>query len=109
MSWNVVYSARARQDLRDIYEYIAYELLVPETASGQTGRIMKQIRSLEEMPMRHRLYEDEPWHSQGLRFFPVDNYLVFYLPSEADNTVTVVRIMYGGRDISRQLGETIES
>ena len=109
MSWNVVYSARARQDLRDIYEYIAYELLVPETASRQTGRIMKQIRSLEEMPMCHRLYEDEPWHSQGLRFFPVDNYLVFYLPSEADNTVTVVRIMYGGRDVSRQLGETIES
>ena len=109
MSWNVVYSARARQDLRDIYEYIAYELLVPETASGQTGRIMKQIRSLEEMPMRHRLYEDEPWHSQGLRFFPVDNYLVFYLPSEAENTVTVVRIMYGGRDINRQLGETIKS
>ena len=109
MSWNVIYSAHARQDLRDIYEYIAYELLVPETASGQTGRIMKQIRSLEEMPMRHRLYEDEPWYSQGLRFFPVDNYLVFYLPSEADNTVTIVRIMYGGRDINRQLGETIES
>lgn len=109
MSWNVVYSARARQDLRDIYEYIAYELLVPETASGQAGRIMKQIRSLEEMPMRHRLYEDEPWNSQGLRFSPVDNYLVFYLPSEADKTVTVIRIMYGGRDISRQLGETIES
>lgn len=109
MSWNVVYSARARQDLRDIYEYIAYELLVSETASGQTGRIMKQIRSLEEMPMRHRLYEDEPWHSQGLRFFPVDNYLVFYLPSEADKTVTVVRILYGGCDIGRQFGETIES
>lgn len=33
-----VYSAdaiEARQDLRDIYEYIAYELLVPETAAGQ--------------------------------------------------------------------------
>ena len=29
------YSAEARQDLRDIYEYIAYELLVPETAAGQ--------------------------------------------------------------------------
>ena len=107
MSWNVVYSARARQDLRDIYEYIAYELLAPESALGQTGRIMKQIRSLEEMPFRHRLCEDEPWHSQGLRFFPVDNYLVFYLPSEADQTVTIVLIMYGGRDISRQLEETI--
>lgn len=65
MIFHVAYSAEARQDLRDIYEYIAYELLVSETAAGQTERIMKAIRSLEQMPMRHRLYEEEPWHSQG--------------------------------------------
>ena len=35
MIFYVAYSAEARQDLRDIYEYIAYELLVPETAAGQ--------------------------------------------------------------------------
>ena len=109
MSWNVVYSARARQDLRDIYEYIAYELLLPDTASGQTMRIMKAVRFLEEMPMRYRLYKDEPWHSQGLRFLPVDNYLVFYLTSESECTVTVVRIMYSGRNIGLQLGEKNES
>jgi plasmid stabilization system protein ParE len=34
MIFYVAYSAEARQDLRDIYEY-AYELLVPETAAGQ--------------------------------------------------------------------------
>lgn len=39
-------------------------------------------------------------------FFPVDNYLVFYLPNETKNTVSIVRIMYGGRDIRRQLSET---
>ena len=82
MSWDIVYTAGARRDLRDIYEYIAYELLVPETAAGQTQRIMKEIRALDEMPMRFRLYEEEPWHSEGLRFFPVDNYLVFYLPED---------------------------
>ena len=35
MIFYVAYSAEARQDLRYIYEYIAYELLVPETAAGQ--------------------------------------------------------------------------
>ena len=105
MRWTVTYSAQARQDLRDIYEYIAYKLLVPSTASGLTVKIMKEIRTLEEMPMRYQLYEDEPWHSQGLRFFPVNHYLVFYQTSEAEKTVTVVRIMYGGRNISRQLSE----
>lgn len=106
MIFHVAYSAEARQDLRDIYEYIAYELLVSETAVGQTERIMKAIRSLEQMPMRHRLYEEEPWHRQGLRVLPVDNYLVFYLPDENSATVNIIRIMYGGRDIDKQLNES---
>ena len=108
MIFNVVYSSEARQDLRDIYEYIAYELLEPDTAAGQTNRIMKAARSLEQMPMRHRLYEEEPWHSQGLRFLPVDNYLIFYLPDETISVVNIIRIMYGGRDVKRQLSETID-
>ena len=107
MIFNVVYTSEARQDLRDIYEYIAYELFVPETAAGQVDRIMKAARSPEQMPMRHRRYEDEPWHSQGLRFLPVDNYLIFYLPDETNNVVNIIRIMYGGRDVKKQLSETI--
>lgn len=108
MRYQIFYTAGAKRDLRGIYSYIAEELLVPDTAAGQVQRIMKEIRSLEEMPMRYRLYDDEPWHGLGLRFFPVDNYLVFYLPDENINTVRIVRIMYGGRDIRRQLDETTE-
>ena len=78
MIYNILYSFRARQDLRDIYEYIAYELLEPGIASRQVNRIMKAVRSLEQMPMRCRCYEDEPWCKMGLRFLPVDNYLIFY-------------------------------
>jgi toxin ParE1/3/4 len=106
MSWNVVYSVKARQDLRNIYEYIAYKLLVPKTSGEQTQRIMKAIRTLDEMPMRHQLCKNEPWISQGVRYLPVDNYLVFYLPDESKNTVNVIRIMYSGRDVCEQLSET---
>ena len=38
-----------------------------------------------------------------MRVMPVDNYLVFYVPTHDDTTVTVTRILYGGRDIDRQL------
>lgn len=69
---------------------------------------MKAARSLEQMPMRYRLYEEEPWNSLGLRFFPVDNYLIFYLPDETNNVVNIIRIMYGGRDVKKQLSKTIE-
>lgn len=42
----------------------------------------------------------------GLRFFPVDNYLVFYKIDEETEMVYVVRIMYSGRDIHKLLRQT---
>lgn len=78
MRMKIVYTHTARQDLREIYEYIAYTLLVPETARSLTDKIMSEVRSLEEFPERNPLYKDEPWRSQGVRFLPVKNYLVFY-------------------------------
>ncbi|QWT53291.1 type II toxin-antitoxin system RelE/ParE family toxin [Eubacterium sp. MSJ-33] len=105
MSFRIQFTSGARQDLRDIFEYIAFELLVPDTAKAQTKRIIDEIRTLDVFPMRYPLYEDEPWHSIGLRFFPIDNYLIFYRTDEEKEIVSIVRIMYGGRDISRQLSE----
>ena len=104
----VVYTFRAQQDLRDIYEYMAYSLLAPDTARKMAARIMAAVRSLESMPERNPLYREEPWHSRGVRFLPVKNYLVFYTVDLKKDTVSVVRIMYGGRDISRQLEEMSE-
>ena len=104
----VVYTFTARQDLRNIYEYIAFTLLAPDAARNTTDRIMSTVRTLESMPERNPLYKEEPWHSQGVRFVPVKNYLVFYTINTETDTVSVARIMYGARDISRQLEETTE-
>ena len=98
MKYKVMYTAGAKKDLRNIFRYISEELLAPENAAGQTERIMTAIRKLDTMPNRNQLYDEEPWHSRGLRFFPVDNYLVFYKTDDETETVYVVRIMYGGRD-----------
>ena len=103
MIWTIYYSAEARRDLREIHEYISDVLMAPVAAANQVRIIMEGIRGLEDMPMRHRLYEEEPWHSQGLRFLPVGNYLIFYLPDETSTTVNIIRIMYRGRDVRKQL------
>lgn len=52
---------------------------------------------------RFRIFENEPWYSRGLRQMSVDKFLVFYIPNAEDETVTVIRIMYGRRDIDKQL------
>ena len=62
-SYKVGYSVDALDDLREIYSYIANELLVPETAAAQLGRIRKEARSLDFMPARYTLVEWEPWRS----------------------------------------------
>jgi toxin ParE1/3/4 len=94
-SYKVGYSVDALDDLREIYSYIANELLVPETASAQLSRIRKEVRSLDFMPARYALVDWEPWHSMKMHQLPVDNFIV----DDKERTVTVARIFYGGRDI----------
>ncbi len=106
MNWAVEFTDQARRDLRDILDYITYELQKPQVAVKLVRQITKEILSLNQTPMQYRLYDEEPWKSQGLRCFPVKKYLIFYYPDKTQNTVYTVRVIYGGRDISHQLSET---
>ena len=103
MIFDVKLSKQADSDLRNIYEYIAFDLQSPENADGQLNRLEKMILSLEEMPERFRRYEKEPWRSQGLRIVPVDNYLVVYIPEIDIQRVTVIRVLYGRRNVDEEL------
>jgi len=106
MIWNIVYTDDAERDLFDIFIYISKTLLEPVTAEKQTNRIMDAVDSLDNMPLRFRLYDYEPWRSKGLRVMPVDNYLVLYLPDGYKCDVSIIRIMYGGRNVDIHLNES---
>ena len=108
MTWGIYYSNDAEQDLQGIYDYISNVLLEPVTAAKQTNRIMDAVDSLDQMPMRYLLYDSEPWRTKGLRVLPVDNYLIFYFPDESQSIVTIIRIMYGGRDIGKYFSKSDE-
>ena len=54
MIYEVEVSEQADRDLREIFEYIAFELQSPENASGQFDRLEEQILSLDTMPERYR-------------------------------------------------------
>lgn len=103
MKYKIELSEQADKDLRNIYEYIAFELQAPENASGQIDRLEKHILSLDSMPEKYRIYDKEPWKSRGLHILPVDNYVVLYIPDTDTKVVTILRIMYSGRDIDKQL------
>ena len=103
MIYEVELSEQADSDLRGIFEYIAFELQSPENASRQLDHLEEQILSLDTMPERYRKYEKEPWISRGLHVLPVDNYVVLYISDSNKKVVTILRVMYAGRDIDNQL------
>ena len=108
MTFRIVYSQHARQNLHEIRAYIHDVLREPGTATKQLQRIVKAVRGLDHLPLRHRLFDEEPWRTKGFRFLPVDNYLIVYQPNEDDGTVNIYRILYGSRDIPTQLNQTEE-
>ena len=74
-----------------------------KNASGQLDLLEEHILRLDIMPELYRKYENEPWKSRGLRVLPVDNYVIFYIPDSNKKVVTILRVMYAGRDIENQL------
>ena len=91
----------ARQDMEDIYNYIAIELLSPENAMGQYDRIAAEILSLDIFPQRNRIMDSEPEKQMELRRLIVDNYSVFYTIRE--NQVIVTDVLYTASDIEARL------
>ena len=108
MNYELRLSTTADSDLRSIFEYIAIDLKSVQNAKGQLDRLEKGISSLAQMPERFRIYEKEPWQSRNLRVMPIDNYLVFYIPDCLRRIVTVLRVMYGGRDVDKQLDSNLD-
>ena len=106
MTYIVETSAQARLDLKNIFVYIADTLLEPLIAEKQYTRIENAVYSLDNMPERFKRYDKEPWLSRNLRIMPVDNYLVFYVVDNENQIVTVVRIMYGARNVEKELANT---
>ena len=60
MKYDVTFTEQAENDLRGIFEYIAFDLLSPENAAGQLDRIEEKILSLGEYPEKFRQYEESP-------------------------------------------------
>lgn len=98
-NYNINYTESAQNDLREIFEYIAYTLKELKTAQNLIRRILKEISELKTMPFRNPICDDLKL-SLELRSFKIGNYIAFY--STDKQTVNIIRIIYGGRDFDEQ-------
>lgn len=105
MSYSIEMTRQADAGLREIFERIAIELHTLQSAEKLLAQLESKIFSLEQMPERYHRYQHEPWLSRGMRVIVVGKYCVFYIPNSAQKTVSIIRVLYGGRDIETVLAE----
>jgi toxin ParE1/3/4 len=88
-------SARAEIDLIEIWTGIGRD--DPVAADRQLDRIDEACKMLATHPHAGKKRDDL---APDLRFYPVGNYLIFYVPS--GNGVAVARIIHAARDYRQE-------
>ena len=105
MKNKIHYSAEARRDLDDIWDYIVTDLCNDSAAERVVSDIMDAVDQLENFSEMGALLALIANVDSDYRFLVSGNYLIFYRVSGMD--VYVDRILYGRRDYLRILfGDT---
>lgn len=92
MKYNVVLTEPAEQDLGEITGDI-FKKHGKSFNQKLINRINDIINSLQKIPFNNMLVSDERLVTTGIRTVTIDNYLIFYIASEKDKTVSIVRIL----------------
>lgn len=108
MTYSVGVAREAERDIQDAYEYIAFELGEPRAAAKLVRDLDKMTASLSELPQRRPLVGFEPWRSRNARWILVGSYMVFYVIDTQKADVSVIRVMYGGRDAEAGLNRLLD-
>ena len=101
--YKVKITPQASAQMLEIFNYISGTLKEPVTAERLLDELQKSILSLNTMPKRVALTDEEPWRSYGIHKMPVKNFLVYFWVNEEQKEVHVTAVIYGRRDQIEQL------
>ena len=96
--YKVVVTRPAQNDLKSAVSYIENDLKNKEAAIQLIKLIEKTVKSLNTMPERYAVIDDEILSREGFRFIPINNYLLFYTARKKTKTVVIQRFLYARRD-----------
>ncbi|QZY55569.1 type II toxin-antitoxin system RelE/ParE family toxin [Crassaminicella profunda] len=94
-NYNIKFTPKANDDLKEIYSYISSKLFAQNEADNLLERMETSIMRLKELPFSCNFVADEYLKNKGYRKLMVDNYIVFYLVEEMEKKVIIIRVLYG--------------
>ena len=95
MSYNVIVSDEAHNDIDSVLDYIVNALKNPIAAKKLLGRIEEAYTDLADNPFIYACCADSRLQKDGYRKVVINNYVLIYRIDETDNKVYVVRFFYG--------------
>lgn len=101
--YEVIVTERAKQELREIYDYISKSLMEENTANKLIDKIENELLQLETIPEGFSTIENYSKKNFEYRRLPINNYVAIYRVNKKDRKVYIVRIIYGGRNYLNEL------
>lgn len=92
-TYKVILTQTAGGDLYGIKLYISQELREPNIARKLIANLRSKILELSHISIQYTLVQDETLAAQGMRKMILDNYLIFYVVTGKNSTVTVLRVI----------------
>lgn len=96
--YRVTITEKAINDIIEISNYITNIFLDNEATDRLVHKMKVAIQSLTNMPKWNALLKDEELKIKGIRMSIVENYIIFYICSDRDMEVSIIRVLYSKRD-----------
>ncbi len=94
MSYDIHITATAERDMLSASYHIEFSFKNPKAADELLDEADITINSLADFPKRFQLVDDPILASWGIRFVIIKNHLAFYVISEEDKRVIIVRFLF---------------
>ncbi len=106
MDYKYIFTAKAKEDLEGIFDYIVIELKNISAAENLMNEVQKGINVICEFPKIAPVVSNIHVRNLGVRKKFIKNFIMYYLPDEKTKTNIIVRIVHSRRNIDEVLKNT---
>lgn len=103
IKYEVIITKNAKQDLKEIYEYISNSLMEENIANKLIDKIENELLKLEYIPEGFNIIKTTGRNNFEYRRLPINNYVAIYRVNKEKKQVYIVRIFYGGRNYLNEI------
>lgn len=93
--YNVMVSETAMEQLKQLSEYITFELQAPSVAENLLTELETSMATLDTFPNRIPLGRESICRKYGLHVMVVKNYLIYFSINDSLQTVHILAVLYG--------------